>query len=80
MNGHIDIEGDDELQRQINSAFYYILSCLPPLSTRSESKQFYGLSPGTLSRGGRMGEDYAGHSFWDTETWMFPSILIFYPT
>ena len=39
-NGHIDIRGDDELERQINSAFYYILSSLPPLSTRSERKQF----------------------------------------
>ena len=79
-NGHIDVTGDDELQRQINAAFYYILSSLPPLATRSEHKQFYGLSPGSLSRGGLLGEDYGGHSFWDTETWMFPSVLIFYPT
>ncbi|CAF1358035.1 unnamed protein product [Adineta ricciae] len=79
-NGRIDVTGDDELQRQINAAFYYILSSLPPLATRSEHKQFYGLSPGSLSRGGLLGEDYGGHSFWDTETWMFPSVLIFYPT
>ncbi len=50
------------------------------LSTRSEMKQFYGLNSGTLSRGGRMTEDYTGHSFWDTETWMFLSVLLFYPT
>jgi len=67
----------DELQRQVNSAFYYILSSLPPLSTKSEHKQFYGLSPGSLSWGSH--ESYAGHSFWDTETWMYPSILILYP-
>ncbi|CAF4575481.1 unnamed protein product [Rotaria socialis] len=79
-DGHVEVSGDDELQRQINSAFYYILSSLPPLSTRSEHKQFYGLSPGSLSRGGFLGEDYGGHSFWDTETWMFPSVLLFYPT
>lgn len=79
-SGRVDIEGDDELQRQINSAFYYILSSLPPLATRSEPKQFYGLSPGSLSRGGLLGEDYGGHSFWDTETWMFPPVLLFYPT
>lgn len=78
-NGRIEVNGDDELQRQINIALYYILSSLPPLSTRSEHKQFYGLSPGSLSRGGRVGEDYAGHSFWDTETWMYPPILLFYP-
>ncbi|CAF2594072.1 unnamed protein product [Rotaria sp. Silwood2] len=79
-NGRIEVNGDDELQRQINSAYYYILSSLPPLSTRSEHKQFYGLSPGSLSRGGLVFKDYAGHSFWDTETWIYPSILLFYPT
>ncbi|CAF1103336.1 unnamed protein product [Rotaria sordida] len=80
LNGRIEIRDDVELQRQVNSALYYILSSLPPLSTRSEHKQFYGLSPGSLSRGGRLGEDYGGHSFWDTETWMYPSILLFHPT
>ncbi|CAF0878103.1 unnamed protein product [Rotaria sordida] len=82
-NAHVEVQGDDELQRQINSAFYYILSSLPPLSTRSEHKQFYGLSPGSLSRGGFDGpddEDYVGHSFWDTEIWMYPPVLLFYPT
>jgi trehalose/maltose hydrolase-like predicted phosphorylase len=79
-NGHIDVEGDDELQRQINAAFYYIISSLPPLSTKSEPEQFYSLSPGTLSRGSSLDADYRGHSFWDTETWMFPPVLLFYPT
>jgi len=79
-NGRIDIEGYDELQRQVNSAFYYILSSLPPLSTKSEPKQFYGLSPGSLSWGGRTGESYSGRSFWDAEIWMYPSVLLFYPT
>ncbi|CAF3509677.1 unnamed protein product [Rotaria sp. Silwood1] len=51
LNGRIEIRDDVELQRQVNSALYYILSSLPPLSTRSEHKQFYGLSPGSLSRG-----------------------------
>ncbi|CAF3551942.1 unnamed protein product [Rotaria sordida] len=53
---------------------------LSPLSTRSEPKQFYRVSPSSLSRGGRLSEDYGGHSFWDTETWMYPLILLFYPT
>ena len=78
-NGRIEVRGDDELQRQVNGALYYILSSLPPLSTESEHQQFYGLSPGSLSRGGRLGEDYGGHSFWDTETWMYPPVLMFYP-
>jgi hypothetical protein len=34
-NGHIDIEGNDELQRQINSAYYYILSSLPPSNDKT---------------------------------------------
>ncbi|CAF4972350.1 unnamed protein product [Rotaria sp. Silwood1] len=79
-NGHIDIEGNDELQRQINSAFYYILSSLPPLSTKSKPKQFYGLGPGSLAWGGQLGEAYSGHAFWDMEIWMYPSVLLFYPT
>lgn len=78
-NGHIDIEGDDQLQRQINSAFYYILSSLPALSTKSQEKQFYGLSPGTLSWDGHEGEAYSGDAFLDMEAWMYPSILLFYP-
>lgn len=78
-NGRIEVKGDQSLQEQIDTAFYYILSSLPPLSTSSEHKQFYGLSPGSLSRGGRLGEDYGGHSFWDTETWMYPTVLLFYP-
>jgi protein-glucosylgalactosylhydroxylysine glucosidase len=79
LNARIEIQGDVELQREVDSALYYILSSLPPLSTSSEPKQFYGLSPGSLSRGGLMGEDYGGHSFWDTETWMYPTVLLFYP-
>jgi hypothetical protein len=31
------------------------------------------LSPGSLATNG-----YNGHSFWDTETWMYPPILFFY--
>ena len=79
-NGRVEVRGDAELQRQIDGAWYYILSSLPPLSTKSEKKQFYGLSPGSLSRGGLLGEDYGGHSFWDTETWMYPPVLLMYPT
>ncbi|CAF0972643.1 unnamed protein product [Rotaria sp. Silwood1] len=77
-NGRIEVNGDDELQRQINAAYYYILSSIPPLSTRSEHKQFYGLSPGSLSRGGLVFKDYAGHSFWDTETWILAKEILSY--
>ncbi|CAF1071481.1 unnamed protein product [Rotaria sordida] len=66
-----------QLSAQETSRTYLSLS---PLSTRSEPKQFYRVSPSSLSRGGRLSEDYGGHSFWDTETWMYPLILLFYPT
>ncbi|CAF1629042.1 unnamed protein product, partial [Didymodactylos carnosus] len=56
-SGRIEVD-NVELQRQINSAYYYLLSSLPALNTKSDKKQFYGLSPGSLSRGGKLGEDY----------------------
>ena len=32
----------------------------------------YGQSPGSLSS-----NDYWGHLFWDTETWMYPTLLLY---
>jgi protein-glucosylgalactosylhydroxylysine glucosidase len=34
----------------------------------------HGLAPGGLTN------YYNGHSFWDTETWMYPSLLLLYPS
>jgi hypothetical protein len=34
----------------------------------------YSTSPGGISTNG-----YNGHAFWDMETWMMPSLLLFYP-
>jgi len=34
----------------------------------------HGLAPGGLTN------YYNGHSFWDTETWMYPSLLLLHPT
>ena len=33
----------------------------------------YGLSPGGLPSNG-----YLGHTFWDQETWMYPTLLLFH--
>jgi hypothetical protein len=74
------------------------MSSLPSLNHNGKLNQFYGLSPGLLSRGANL-SDYqgkllnlrfssthqfcyiiiTGHSFWDTETWMCPAVLMFYP-
>lgn len=48
------------------------------LENNVERKRFYGLSPGSLANGA-LGRDYQGHSFWDSETWMYPSILLLWP-
>ena len=68
--GGIELSGDASnsevlrLQQVTNSSLYWILS-----SIRSDWP--WGLSPGSLASNG-----YNGHSFWDTETWMYPSILM----
>lgn len=54
-----------EIQTNIFSSYYYLLSSLPAPDHYGQLNQFYGLSPGSLSRGGLL-QDYQGHSFWDT--------------
>ncbi len=94
--GRIEV-GNLELQRTIIASAYYLMSSLPSLNHNGKLNQFYGLSPGSLSRGANL-SDYqgkllnlrllptrqfcfiiTGHSFWDTETWMYPAVLMFYP-
>ncbi|KAI8428264.1 hypothetical protein MSG28_002481 [Choristoneura fumiferana] len=72
------IEGNLKLSKIINGIWYYFLSSLPSESTNQPPERFFGLSPTGLARGGTF-EDYEGHNFWDTEIWMFPSILLLYP-
>ncbi|NXX75064.1 PGGHG glucosidase, partial [Urocolius indicus] len=72
----VALEGPCRLRRAVRACLYYLLSSLPPLGPTD--LPFHGISPGGLSNGTR-GEDYWGHVFWDQDTWMFPSILLFYP-
>ncbi|XP_047987690.1 protein-glucosylgalactosylhydroxylysine glucosidase [Leguminivora glycinivorella] len=74
----MDIEGNLQLSKIVSGIWYYFLSALPSESTSHPQDRFFGLSPTGLSRGGTF-EDYEGHNFWDTETWMFPTILLLYP-
>lgn len=79
-NGVIQVEGNTQLAKVVYGSLYYILSSLPVTTTKTHTtnEQFYGLSPGGLAYGALL-MDYQGHSFWDTETWMYPAILYLYP-
>ena len=66
--GGISIGGNLYLSQVVNTSQYWILS-----SIRSDWE--WGLSPGSLASNG-----YNGHSFWDTETWMYPHLLLLHPS
>mmetsp|Transcript_26333 Transcript_26333/g.70293 ORF Transcript_26333/g.70293 Transcript_26333/m.70293 type:complete len:403 (-) Transcript_26333:1293-2501(-) len=63
----IEIAGRHDVAVAVNSSYYYLLS-----SVREDVP--HGLSPGGLASNG-----YNGHSFWDTETWMYPPLLGLFP-
>lgn len=70
-NFNIDVDSD-ELSKAIYSSLFYLTSNLPSLNSNLPNRQFYGLSPTGLGRGGRDLNDYEGHNFWDTEIFMLP--------
>ena len=57
------VSGDARLQRQVRASFFALLA-----SVRGDTP--WAPSPGGLSSDG-----YNGHVFWDSETWMYPSLL-----
>ena len=59
----IEVSGDQRLQRQVRASFFALLA-----SVRADTP--WAPSPGGLSSDG-----YNGHVFWDSETWMYPSLL-----
>lgn len=63
----IEVEGSPELQRVVRSMLFYLL-CSADSGTR------LGIPPMGLSSAG-----YYGHIFWDSDTWMFPSLLLTHP-
>ncbi|HNP23612.1 MAG TPA: glycoside hydrolase family 65 protein [Panacibacter sp.] len=63
----IVIEGDAQAQQDVHSMMYHLYSF-----TREGTA--YSLSPMGLS-----GLGYNGHVFWDTDLWMFPSLLVLHP-
>ena len=64
---NITIQGNPELQKVIHSCMFYLLC-----SERAGSD--FGIPPMGLSSDG-----YYGHIFWDSDTWMFPSLLLTHP-
>ena len=78
--GVVIVEGEDEhLKRSILAAQYYLYLSLPfPKLSSRPLPDYCGLSPGGLANG-LLSQDYQGHSFWDTESWMFPAILLLQP-
>lgn len=64
----IIILGDDASQREVRSMIYHLYSF-------AREGTSYSLSPMGLS-----GLGYNGHAFWDTELWMYPSLLLLQPT
>ncbi|HEY0678605.1 MAG TPA: glycoside hydrolase family 65 protein [Chitinophagaceae bacterium] len=63
----IIIEGDAQSQQDVRSMLYHLYSF-------SRAGTAFSPSPMGLS-----GLGYNGHVFWDTELWMFPSILVMQP-
>ena len=63
----IEVDGNPELQKLIHSMIFYLLC-----SVAKDSE--FGIPPMGLSTAG-----YYGHLFWDSDTWMFPVLLVMHP-
>ncbi len=63
----IQIEGDDQSQKDIRTALYHLYAFV---------REGSGYSPSPM---GLSGLGYNGHVFWDTELWMYPAILVLHP-
>ncbi len=61
------VEGDAGLQKVVRSMLFYLLAS-------ADSGTSLGIPPMGLSSGG-----YYGHIFWDSDTWMFPPLLVTHP-
>lgn len=62
----IVVDGDPKVQQAVHSDLYYLLS-----NTTTGTSWPMGacaLTPG-----------YAGHAFWDSDSWVFPSLLLLHP-
>ena len=60
------IDGDARAQRAVHSELYYLLAS-------STADTAWPLGACGLTTG------YAGHAFWDSDTWIFPALLLLHP-
>ena len=60
------IEGDAQAQQVVHSELYYLLASSTPDTAWPVGA--CGLTPG-----------YASHVFWDSDTWIFPALLLLHP-
>lgn len=74
----ITTEGNEELSNAIDASIYALASALPSLNTSQPRQTYFGLSPAGLGLKRDL-EVYNGHSFWDTEIWMHPTVLLLEP-
>jgi len=65
--GDIQIEGDLDAQQRVRFALYNLYSYIRPETRQS-------IAPMGLSSQG-----YNGHIFWDSELWMYPTLLVLQP-
>jgi trehalose/maltose hydrolase-like predicted phosphorylase len=62
----IEIDGDVQAQTVVHSDLYYLLAT--STSDTRWAMGACGLTPG-----------YTGHVFWDSDTWIFPALLLLHP-
>jgi trehalose/maltose hydrolase-like predicted phosphorylase len=65
--GGVEVTGNLTVAAAVNSSLYYVYSAV-------REDWPYGSSPGGLAV-----DSYDGRSFWDVETWMFPTMDLFRP-
>jgi trehalose/maltose hydrolase-like predicted phosphorylase len=63
----IEVQGDTALQRVVRSMLFYLLA-------NGAEGTGLGIPPMGLSSAG-----YYGHIFWDSDTWMFPPLVVTHP-
>ncbi|ELU12915.1 hypothetical protein CAPTEDRAFT_112806, partial [Capitella teleta] len=81
-SGQVVVEDNVTLAQTINACFFHIMISTP--DTIYVNNPFAGLSPGkflVLSYTDIYWSynDYAGHVFWDMDTWIMPPIMQLYP-
>jgi trehalose/maltose hydrolase-like predicted phosphorylase len=60
------IEGDPQAQQAVHSELYYLLSS-------ATADTAWGLGPCGLT------PCYSGHAFWDSDSWIFPALVLLHP-